>query len=201
MTNRSVKKTIMSPRTEKQNRQIRMEMESKIIDSALELFANEGYNGTSMQAIAIKSGVSKGNLYNYFKSKNDLLEGVLVAGLNQFSDFYDQYANKLIDEETFEKVIKGNFKMIKENTSFWKLYFNLVVQPKVQELFTKIFSPFLEQYFGIFETYFKNKGDKNPNATALLLGSSLDGISLGYIVMGDLYPLEEVLEQLIYKFK
>jgi len=201
LTNRSVKKTIMSPRTEKQNRQIRMEMESKIIDSALELFANEGYNGTSMQAIAIKSGVSKGNLYNYFKSKNDLLEGVLVAGLNQFSDFYDQYANKLIDEETFEKVIKGNFKMIKENTSFWKLYFNLVVQPKVQELFTKIFSPFLEQYFGIFETYFKNKGDKNPNATALLLGSSLDGISLGYIVMGDLYPLEEVLEQLIYKFK
>ena len=201
MTERLVKKIIMSPRTEKQNRQIRMEMESKIIDSALELFANEGYNGTSMQAIAIKSGVSKGNLYNYFKSKNDLLEGVLVAGLNQFSGFYDQYANKLIDEETFEKVIKGNFKMIKENTSFWKLYFNLVVQPKVQELFTKIFSPFLEQYFGIFETYFKNKGDKNPNATALLLGSSLDGISLGYIVMGDLYPLEEVLEQLIYKFK
>ncbi len=201
MTNRSVKKIIMSPRTEKQNRQIRREMESKIIDSALELFANEGYNGTSMQAIAIKSGVSKGNLYNYFKSKNDLLEGVLVAGLNQFSGFYDQYANKLIDEETFEKVIKGNFKMIKENTSFWKLYFNLVVQPKVQELFTKISSPFLEQYFGIFETYFKNKGDKNPNATALLLGSTLDGISLGYIVMGDLYPLEEVLEQLIYKFK
>lgn len=201
MTNRSVKKIIMSPRTEKQNKQIRMEMESKIIDSALELFANEGYNGASMQAIAVKSGVSKGNLYNYFKSKNDLLEGVLVVGLNQFSGFYDEYSNKLINEETFENLIRGNFKMIKENTSFWRLYFNLMAQPKVQELFTKIFAPFLEQYFGIFETYFKNKGDMNPYATALLLGSTLDGISLGYIVMGDLYPLEDVLEQLIHKFK
>ncbi len=80
----------MSPRTESQNEEIRRKMESKILDSALELFANEGYGGTSMQMIALKCGVSKGNLYNYFKSKQDLLEGVLISGLNQVSKSYDK---------------------------------------------------------------------------------------------------------------
>jgi len=191
----------MSPRTEKQNEEIRKNMESKILDSALELFANEGYGGASMQMIALKSDVSKGNLYNYFRSKEDLLEGVLLSGLNQVSKSYDNYANKLFSTTEFENLIRQNFEMIRKNRNFWKLYFNLMSQPKVQELFTKIFSPFLEQYFTIFESYYKNKGDKNPNISALLLGSTLDGISLGYIVMGDLYPIDKVLEQMINKFK
>lgn len=191
----------MSPRTEKQNEEIRKNMESKILDSALELFANEGYGGASMQMIALKSDVSKGNLYNYFRSKEDLLEGVLLSGLNQVSKSYDNYANKLFSTTEFENLIRQNFEMIRKNRNFWKLYFNLMSQPKVQELFTKIFSPFLEQYFTIFESYYKNRGDKNPNISALLLGSTLDGISLGYIVMGDLYPIDKVLEQMINKFK
>jgi len=77
----------------------------------------------------------------------------------------------------------------------------LIAQPKVQDLFTKIFLPFLDQYMKIFESYFKNKGDHNAGVTALLLGSAIDGISLGYFMMGEAYPLEEIVDQLIIKFK
>jgi len=191
----------MSPRTEKQNKEIRQKMELMIIESALELFAQEGYNGTSMQSIAKKTGASKGNLYNYFESKQDLLEGVLNYGLNQYAELFDSASTKLITEKEFEFAIRANFEMIRSNKDFWSLYYNLLAQPKVQQLFTKIFAPFLEQYIMVFEAYYKNKGDKNPYATALLLGSALDGVSLGYIVMGEAYPLDEVLDQLIIKFK
>ena len=191
----------MSPRTEKQNKEIRQKMELLILESALELFAEDGYNGTSMQSISKNTGVSKGNLYNYFESKQDLLEGVLNYGLNQYAELFDGASTKLITEKEFELTVRSNFEMIRSNKDFWSLYYNLLAQPKVQQLFTKIFAPFLEQYIMIFEAYYKNKGDKNPNATALLLGSALDGVSLGYIVMGDAYPLEDVIEQLIKKFK
>lgn len=191
----------MSPRTNKQNKEIRQKTELMIIESALKLFAEEGYVGASMQSISKKSGVSKGNLYNYFTSKQDLLEGVLTFGLNQFADFFDEASSELFTEKEFELVIKGNFEMIKSNKTFWKLYYNLFAQPKVQVLFTKIFAPFLEQYIMIFEAYYKNKKDKNPKATALLLGSALDGVSLGYLLMGEVYPLEEIVDQLIEKFK
>jgi len=191
----------MSPRTEKQNKEIRQKMERLILESALELFAEDGYNGTSMQSISKNTGVSKGNLYNYFESKQDLLEGVLNYGLNQYAELFDGASTKLITEKEFELTVRSNFEMIRSNKDFWSLYYNLLAQPKVQQLFTKIFAPFLEQYIMIFEAYYKNKGDKNPNATALLLGSALDGVSLGYIVMGEAYPLEDVIEQLIKKFK
>lgn len=191
----------MSPRTDKKNKEIRQKTELMIIESALKLFAEEGYAGASMQSISKKSGVSKGNLYNYFTSKQDLLEGVLTFGLNQFVNFFDKASSELFTEKEFELVIRGNFEMIKSNKTFWKLYYNLFAQPKVQVLFTKIFSPFLEQYIMIFEAYYKNKKDKNPKATALLLGSTLDGVSLGYLLMGEVYPLEEIVDQLIEKFK
>jgi len=191
----------MSPRTDKQNKEIRQKTELMIIESALKLFAEEGYVGASMQSISKKAGVSKGNLYNYFTSKQDLLEGVLIFGLNQFAIFFDKASSELFTEKEFELVIRGNFEMIKSNKIFWKLYYNLFAQPKVQALFAKIFSPFLEQYIMIFEAYYKNKKDKDPKSTALLLGSTIDGVSLGYLLMGEVYPLEEVVDQLIEKFK
>ncbi len=191
----------MSPRTEIQNKEIRQKTELVIIESALKLFSEEGYVGASMQSIAKEAGVSKGNLYNYFKSKQDLLKGVLTFGLNQFVEFFDASSLELLTEKDFEFVIKGNFEMIKSNKLFWKLYYNLFAQPKVQQLFTEIFTPFVEQFITIFEMYFKKKGDIDPKATALLLGSTLDGVSLGYLMMGDAYPLDSVIDQLIEKFK
>ena len=191
----------MSPRTDKQNKEIRQKTELIIIESALGIFAKDGYIGTSMQSIAIKAGVSKGNLYNYFTSKQDLLEGVMTFGLDQFAEYFNEFSTELFTEAEFETAIRGNFEMIRSNKKFWKLYYNLFAHPKVQGLFNKIFTPFFEQYIAIFEMYYKNKGNENPKATALLLGSALDGVSLGYLLMGDAYPLNDVIDQLVEKFK
>lgn len=191
----------MAPRTAEQYKEIKRKKASLIIETALLRFSEDGYKSTSMQSIAMEAKVSKGNLYNYFISKEALLESVLRSGLDQFSDFYEQIGSEILTEKKFEKAIRSNFDMIKSNKLFWKLYFNLVSQPLAQVLFAQIIGPFLEKYMKVFETYFRKKGDTNPAATALLLGSSLDGISLGYIMMGEMYPLDEVVDKLIEKFK
>ena len=43
-----------------------------ILDVATEIFLSEGYASASMSTIAAKLGGSKGTLYNYFKSKEEL---------------------------------------------------------------------------------------------------------------------------------
>lgn len=43
-----------------------------ILDSALHLFDRKGFEATSMSAIACRARLSKGNLYRYFKSKEEL---------------------------------------------------------------------------------------------------------------------------------
>ena len=45
-----------------------------ILDAALELFAELGFDETTMRAIAIKAGVSPSHAYYYFRSKDALLQ-------------------------------------------------------------------------------------------------------------------------------
>jgi AcrR family transcriptional regulator len=48
---------------------------SAIIDAALALFRERGYDATTMRAIAAEAGVSVGNAYYYFSSKEQLVQG------------------------------------------------------------------------------------------------------------------------------
>lgn len=54
---------------------------TRIVESALRLFQENGYAGTTMRAIAREAGVSVGNAYYYFGSKEHLVQG-----------FYDRLA-------------------------------------------------------------------------------------------------------------
>ncbi len=46
----------------------------QILDAALALFRDHGYEGTTMRAIAQRAGVAVGNAYYYFRSKENLIQ-------------------------------------------------------------------------------------------------------------------------------
>ena len=46
-----------------------------ILDSALRLFLERGYEATTMRVVAEEAGVSTGNAYYYFESKDHLIQG------------------------------------------------------------------------------------------------------------------------------
>ena len=48
---------------------------ARIVETALRLFKQRGYDGTTMRAIAAEAGVSVGNAYYYFDSKEHLIQG------------------------------------------------------------------------------------------------------------------------------
>lgn len=50
-----------------------------ILDTALTLFADRGFFGTSIRDIAVAVGVSESAIYNYFQSKTALFEALFVA--------------------------------------------------------------------------------------------------------------------------
>ena len=55
----------------------RDERRDGILDVARDCFLADGYAATSMSSIAARLGGSKGTLYNYFKSKEELFEAVM----------------------------------------------------------------------------------------------------------------------------
>jgi AcrR family transcriptional regulator len=50
-----------------------------LLTVATTLFAERGYEGTSIEAVLQESGVSRGSLYHHFKGKETLFEAVLEA--------------------------------------------------------------------------------------------------------------------------
>lgn len=66
------------PRNSEQNEQMRAESREKIITTARQLFAERGYNGCNVSDIARQAGMSQGNIYWYFSSKEELLKAILA---------------------------------------------------------------------------------------------------------------------------
>jgi AcrR family transcriptional regulator len=54
----------------------------RVLDVAENLFAIQGYDGTSLRQIAERAGIREPGLYNHFASKQALYEAVLYRALN-----------------------------------------------------------------------------------------------------------------------
>jgi AcrR family transcriptional regulator len=68
------------PRNKEQAEQIRAESREKILKTALRLFAEKGYDGCNVSDIARAAGMSQGNIYWYFPSKQEIFKAVLLEG-------------------------------------------------------------------------------------------------------------------------
>ncbi len=72
------------------------ETRQRIVDAALELFREKGYDGTTMRAVAKQAGVSLGNAYYYFAGKDDLVLGFY----DQLQTAHTAAAEKVLARET-----------------------------------------------------------------------------------------------------
>ena len=53
----------------------------ELLEAALELFIERGFAATRLEDVASRAGVSKGTLYLYFKSKEELFKAVVRGGI------------------------------------------------------------------------------------------------------------------------
>jgi AcrR family transcriptional regulator len=123
----------MSPRTAKQYKEIREEKRTRIMDTALEHFANEGYYATTINHIAKHAGISKGLMYNYFESKEALLKAIIHKSVIEVFNYFDIERNGYLTEEEFEFFIRKIKVILREKRSFWRLLFQLLMQNDVRE--------------------------------------------------------------------
>ncbi len=190
----------MSPRTPEQYQEIRERSRSAIMKAALKLFSAKGYRATTVDKIAQAAGVSKGLLYNYFKSKDELLEEILekMSSMMQLDDGNDslpddprQRLEELIDYYLSEKFLKDEF---------WRLFFSLILQPDIMEI---VMSKFVSLYHKILEflvKVFEEAGYENPLAEALIFGATFDGLYVNYLLHDEKFPVEEVKKALIDRY-
>lgn len=68
----------------------------ELLDAALDLFVEKGFAGTRAEEVAARAGVSKGTLFLYFQSKEELFKAVVRENISgRFKEWNEEF-------ETFE---------------------------------------------------------------------------------------------------
>ena len=71
---------------------LKQEVKQKIKKAAISEFEQNGYQKTSMRSIASSAGVTVGNLYRYFKNKDDLFNVIIQPAFQEIYKFIDEFA-------------------------------------------------------------------------------------------------------------
>ncbi|HEY4928306.1 MAG TPA: helix-turn-helix domain-containing protein [Acidimicrobiales bacterium] len=75
-----------------------------MIDSARELFGDQGYADTSTDEIVARAGVTKGALYHHFRGKDDLFRTVFEQVQRDVSD---QAVAEFLGPDSWEALVNG----------------------------------------------------------------------------------------------
>jgi TetR/AcrR family transcriptional regulator, cholesterol catabolism regulator len=96
-----------------------MDRRSQIVESAAKLFAEYGYEATSVRQIADAVGMLPGSLYHHFATKEEMLHEVMTARLRKMSHDNQRIAHLPVDaEHRFIASVIMRFRQYVENWEF-----------------------------------------------------------------------------------
>jgi AcrR family transcriptional regulator len=74
------------PRNKEANQKVKDERRNQILSSALTLFATKGLAATKISDIAVKSGMSQGLIYHYYKSKEEIFTWLIGSAMQKMNE-------------------------------------------------------------------------------------------------------------------
>lgn len=214
----------MSPRTPEQFEELREERKNLIMDVALEQFASEGFHNTTVNQIAKHASISKGLLYNYFSGKEELLSEIIRRSVNEIYSYFDLNRDGYITEEEFEYFVLKLCQILKEKQTFWRLFFQLMMQNDVREQFLSTFlgtssmlnfkssfsgELFVSRIIKAFTEYFLRKKERkgkdyDPYLDLTMFIMTLKGFALTFVYMdsgSDDEYFNKTVTQIIQQYK
>ncbi|MDQ0154486.1 TetR/AcrR family transcriptional regulator [Robertmurraya andreesenii] len=141
--------------------------QQKIIQTAIELFAEKGYANTSTAEIAKQAEVAEGTIFKHYGTKDRLLLSIIVPYLKEiFPSMADEVIGEIMGRNiaTFDEFLKGFFtnriQFFNEN----KEIFQVLVKEFIynQELRNELFPYFSENVllrFGKIFDHFQERGE------------------------------------------
>ena len=190
----------MSPRTAEQWDQIRDQSRERLIETALSLFAQHGYAATSIRMIARSAEVSQGLLYNYFASKEALLQAIFERSMNGVSESFIVSDFASPPQAQLQELITQALTIVRRNDRFWRLWYSLRFQPEVLAGLTTLIDDWIALINAELERRLEALGVTNPALEARLLFAQIDGVAQHATLSPAQYPLEAVIQAIVARY-
>ena len=164
------------------------ERTSQIINAAEDVFTKKGFDEARMDDIAEETGLSKGTLYNYFKSKDDLIIAILDRIFQREFKVFESIdlANMSATDaiwsfaETTSKDVKMMMRLLPITYEFMGLAFR-------NKLVQKAFKTYFNQYMDILIPIIQHGIDSgefrqaDAKEVALAMGAIMEGTLLLWV--------------------
>ena len=176
---------------------------NEILDKSLELFANQGYFGTSMDDIAKAVGIKKASLYSHYSGKESIFTAVFNNILEDYSMFIieltacDEKTNYL---EKLTSIFSGYVKNCKDNNKmvFWDRYYYYpptYLKDYIQNKTYEIEMLFLEKITAIIDQGIKSSNIRNKSASDIAL--SFYYMMIGFAMTIKFYDEKEIDKDIV----
>ncbi len=133
-----------------------IETMNKIVDSAIVLFNNNGFSGASISQISNRAGVAKGNLYYYFKNKDELYLHCAKKCIEDFSLYLTENLKEGDDNELLALELLRLRITFFDNYPQYKIFFLNILAKKPDHLSEELFEirrTFKEKNLNLFMKY------------------------------------------------
>ena len=184
----------MSPRTTEGFKEIREESKNKIFNAAIELFAEKGFNATSINDIAKKAEVSKGLLYHYFKSKFGLLDEIVLGAFEEIDLLTETlFENATNPIDSIYNMLKLTMDSLQKKPEFWKLITGLNFKKQIKVRYKEQIEQRKVKYLETGYKLMQQLEVENPMLELLFIGALIDGMAFHYLEEPENYPVEQML--------
>ena len=161
----------------------KQEVRNRILTSARQEFYEKGYEGAAMRSIAAAAGTSLGNLYRYYKNKQELYAAVVGSVVDECVERTEKRFD--VSPDGIERSVNGMVSFVGENREVFKI---LVSGPA--EYYTDFLRRFSESLSHILYAYARKTGSEALQQK--LRPGFFDAVALGCIA--SLRPLMESFE-------
>ena len=181
-----------------------MSTKEKILDAALTLFAENGYNGTSVEQITKAVGIKAPSLYKHFKGKEDILNALIDSAEVRYEEMFGSERNigKIPESrEEFIKVTMGRILFTMRDPVIRKTRMFLVQEQFRNQRTSEVTTRHqLDGIQGMFARILKGMMDKDlvKEDDPTLLSAELTAPAVLQIARSDRQPLceEDALESI-----
>lgn len=172
-----------------------------IFEAAIKVFSLSGYNGATMDEIALKAGVAKGTLYYHFKSKEEIFNFIISEGIDIMRDELKCSANLEGDPlERLRAICKAQLSMLYKNRDFFKVIMSQLWGQELRQLeLRNKLEDYIKEIQVFFEEAMNHKVIKNadPSFVSYAFFGSLCSVAVYEIMKNEDVDVNEALDDLM----
>ena len=125
---------------------------TRILNAARILFNEHGYSQVTIRMIALKLGMSSGNLNYHYKKREDILEALYFEMVAEFDERVKQLPHTSISIPQIRRDIQSSMQRMIEYKFFWTDLYNLLNKSdKISQHFQEVYNSRVKGYFYLFK--------------------------------------------------